>query len=257
MLKAPGLIRRGVSIRANLRQAEGGGMGRIVKGKKSPFRGLICFVITFVFVASPVSATGSVRVDRIAEQSSEPALKCRIDYPHISGLTDENMQHKLNVAFNEKANVFRTKAKYEAKSGTVDADMGFKVTRNQDGVMSLVMKEKINAGKGEKLTQTGVTIDTVTGRRYFISDVFIDNADYVAVLSAQVKSQIERQGLDLRQVKRFKKISENADFYLTGERLVVFLKQGEYFSDECSVKEFAIPLKTLEQILKPQFIDKA
>ncbi len=184
-------------------------MGRIVSVKKRPYSGLICFVLSAVLFTSPVFAAGSVRVDRVAEQVTGENLKCETAYPHISGLNDKNMQQKLNVAFKEKADVVRTEAKYEAKSGNVNAKMDFKVMRNQDGVMSLVMKESIVAGKGEKLTQTGVTINTVTGRRYFISDLFIDNADYVSTLSAQIKSKIESSQLS---VKGFDKISENADY---------------------------------------------
>jgi hypothetical protein len=237
----------------------GGGMSRktrIVESKKGSPRGLICFALAAVFFVSPAFAAGSVRVDKVDKQVSDSTLKCRIVYPHISGLDDENRQQRLNVAFMERAKTVCTRAKYEAKSGTVNANMDFKVTHNHDGVMSLVMKESINAGSGEKFTQTGVTIDTVTGRRYLISDLFIDNADYVATLSAQVKSQIERMQPRLKQVKEFAEISDNAEFYLTDDTLVVFFRQGEYFSSECAVKEFAIPLKTLEEILKPQFIDK-
>lgn len=229
-------------------------MGRIVGCKKKPVCGFFCFAIALIFLASPVYASGSVRVDKVAAQMSDSSLNCHIVYPHISGLNDENMQQRLNVAFMEMAKIVHTKAKYEAKSGTVDADMDFNVTRNQDGVMSLVMKENINSSKGKRFAQTGVTIDTVTGRRYLISDLFIDNADYVATLSAQVKSQLERNRQSGNQVKEFNQISENADFYLTADTIVVFFKQGEYFSDECAVKEFAIPLKALKAILKPQII---
>lgn len=227
----------------------GGGMGRIIEKKMNPLCGFVCFALIFMFLASPAFAAGTVRVGRITEKESYSSVQSSIAYPNISGISDTKQQNRLNVAFMEMAKTFRTKAEYEAKSGTVNANMDYKVMRNQDGVMSLVVKESINSGRGQDVSQIGVTIDTVTGRRYLISDLFIENADYVDTISDYINSK-QRNKSDAS----FVKVSENADYYLTRDAIVLFFKQGENTNKECAVKEFAIPLKTLKGILKPQFV---
>lgn len=225
-------------------------MGRIVEGSKSPSRGLFCFVLCAAFLAGPAAAAGSVRVERISEQVSGDTLDCRIAYPHLTGITDGDGQRKLNVAFLEQANTLRTRAAYEAKSAKVRAKLDFTVTRNSGGVMSLYTKESVDSGGGEKVAQKGVTIDTVTGRRILLSDLFIGNADYVATLNAEVKSQTAKS-----PAGDFDAVGENAGYYLTAGKLVVLIGQSGNDSDGSAVKEFAIPLKTIEEILKPQFLD--
>ncbi len=228
-------------------------MGRIMLGKKKQGSIILCLSLCLIFLANPVCALGSLRVEKISSEISGSQLNYRIVYPHISGLKDTMMQQRLNVAFMEKAKAAECEAKYEAKSAAVNGNVDFEVRRNQNGVMSLVMKKNINAGFGNRAEQTGVTIDTVTGSRYLIADLFVNNADYVATLSAQVKEQI-RRGLNYKKLREFEQISENSDYYLTDKSLVVYFKQGEYFTAECGIKEFVIPLKSLDGILKPQFI---
>lgn len=227
-------------------------MGGITNLKKSPLHGFFCFLLAAILAIIPVSAAGGVRVEMVSENLSEPSLNCRIAYPHIEGMNNRDRQERLNVFMREKAKAVETKAQYGAKFGSVAAEMNFKLTRNSGGIMSLIVKDKMVSGKTESFSQTGLTVDTVTGRRYLLCDLFVDNADYVEVLSEQVRAQIEKQGLDRKQVREFKRISENEDFYLTPDSVVLFFEQGEYFSSDCAVKEFAIPLKSLTGILKPE-----
>jgi hypothetical protein len=229
-------------------------MGRIVIDKKKSGSLILCLSICFTFLVSPVYALGSLRVEKITSVINEPQLKYHIVYPRISGLKDNDMQNRLNVAFMENADTARTQAEYDAKSAAVNGSIDFEVKRNRSGIMSLVLKESKNVGSSAEKGQIGITIDTVTGNRYLLSDLFTENADYVATLSAQVKAQICRDKLYPQQVKEFKEIGENASYYLTDKTLVVFFRQGEYFTNECGVKEFAVPLKSLDGILKPQFI---
>lgn len=206
---------------------------------------------------TPASALRSLRVEKISTQQTRPALECRIDYPYISGIVRCKNQQQLNVGFAEQAKIFLAKADYAAKNGSVKAVMNYRVTRNQDGVLSLVTKRSITATSGSQGTlqqeAASVTVDTVSGQRLFLSDLFIQNADYVATLSGQIQQKILQSRMKDKSVRKFDKISENQSYYLTGDALVIFFKQGQYFTDDCAVPEFAIPLKSLEGILKPQY----
>lgn len=229
-------------------------MDRKVIDLRKPYNIVLCFMLSIIFLANTVNAAGSVRIEKISTDVNLPQIKYHVAYPRISGLKDENAQHKLNVAFMENAVIARTKAEYEAKSTTVNGGVDYGVKLNQDGIMSLVTKISTSYSGSTLSEQTSVTINTVTGRRYLISDLFVDNADYVATLSDQIKAQIKAQ--KLKEVTEFKKISEDADYYLTADSIVIYFKQGQYFSASDGIKEFKIPLKTLDGILRPQFIIK-
>lgn len=224
-------------------------MGRVSDNSKNPVIGFFCFAVALILMTGSATAAGSVRVDKVSEQMTDSNLTYNITYPHISGICNESMQQRLNVAFKERAQIIHTKAKYESRSGTVNADMSFDVKRNQDGVMSLVLKEKINSVKGERLDMTGVTVDTVTGQRYRLCDIFIDNADFSKVLTDLVMARESKNG----QEPSFYKISGHEDFYLTTDSLVLLIRQGDFCTDKCSVQEFTIPLKDIDKMLKPQF----
>lgn len=227
-------------------------MGEITKHAGKCLKTFFCLVFAFSLSAAPVSASGSLRFSEVSDSVDGPALKCRASYPHIDGMCNTAVQERFNVLMMERAKAMELRAQYNAKFGNVAADMSYNVTRNNNSVASLVLRDKIGTGKGESCSQMGFTLDTVTGQRYFLSDIFIDNADYVETLSEQIKAQIKSKGLYRKQIREFKRISQNQDYYLTQDSLVLFFEQGEYFSSDCAVREFAIPLKTLAGILKPK-----
>lgn len=222
----------------------GGGMGNKTLVKKNPLYGFFSFALAAVIFTIPASASGSVRINAVTERVSEQNLDCSVKYPQLYGIKNTDAQEKLNVGFLEMAKVVRTEAIYGAKSGAVKASMDFTVTRNDGGILSLVVNKNITSPSGRNPDKIGVTVDTVTGRRYLLSDLFIENADYVATLSDAISSQ------------SILRISTNQGFYLIDDKLVVIVGQGKISDNDYTVKEFAIPLKQIKEILKPQFTDK-
>lgn len=231
-------------------------MGNKTLVKKNPINGFFSFALAAVILTIPASASGSVRINAVTEQVSEQNLDCRVKYPQLSGVKNTEAQEKLNVGFLEMAKGVRTEAVYGAKSGAVKANMDFTVTRNDGGIMSLVVNKNITSPSGRNPDKIGVTVDTVTGRRYLLSDLFISNADYVATLSDSVRSLEKTGTTDSGSSQPVLSISTNQGFYLTSDKLVVIVRQGKIFDSNCTVKEFAIPLKQIKEILKPQFIEK-
>lgn len=231
-------------------------MGNKTLGKKNPLYGFFSFALAALILTVPASASGSVRINAVTEKISEQNLDCQVKYPQLSGLKNTDAQEKLNVGFLEMAKGVKTEAIYNAKSGAVKASMDFTVTRNEGGIMSLVVNKDITSTSGRNPDKIGVTVDTVTGRRYLLNDLFIDNADYVATLSDAVRSLEKTGTTDSGSSQPVLSISNNACFYLTSDKLVVVVRQGKISDSDCTVKEFAIPLKQIKEILKPQFSEK-
>lgn len=217
------------------------------------FGRLLLFAVFFLFLIPPAGAQGSLRVDRVAEDQKDPNWSFRMAYPRISGMANEEMQHRLNVEFMERAEAARARAVYASRGAAVTGSADFEVKRNQGGILSLVQKETVGSGAGAVRTAAGVTLDTVTGRRFLLCDLFDGDADYAATLDGLVKQRMAREGTQPGQ-RPFGPVRANGSFYLAADRLVLLFPQGGASSNAAGVKEFAIPLATLDGILKPQFI---
>ena len=218
----------------------------------------VTFTLTCLMLTQPVGAAGSLRVEKVTSELNEPQLQFSSSYPHISGLKDSAAQQRFNVIVRERAEKSQKTAQFAAKTlkdstARVTGGFNFAVKRNGGGVLSMVLNEQLTVGGGKGMvTQTGVSINTVSGKAYRLGGLFEDNVDYVGVLSSEIKKQIRARGLESKQLTVVKKIKSNEGFYLTSDALVIFFNQYEYFPYECGIQEFTIPLQSLNGILKPQ-----
>jgi len=232
-------------------QSGGGGM------KKKIY--VLFFLIFTLFLVQTVSASSALRVQSITDEINEPQLKFKSIRPYIQGLYDENKRQKINVQFKEKSETTQRTAQYAAKllagtSAAVDASFDYTVRRNQDGILSIVINERITAGSEKGMNvQSAMIIDTISGKFYKLQDFFKPKADYTATISDEIKRQMKQKGLDKKLLTEFKQIKHDEDFYITDNKLVIFFQQYEYLPYECGITEFEIPLKSLDGILKPEY----
>lgn len=229
--------------------------------RKNSITGFFCFALVITLLTLSASAAGSVRVNKISEKYSEGNYNCSIEYPYLSGLYDLKRQELINTGFTEKAKNLRAQAEYQSRSGAVQADMSYKVTRNQGGMMSLVTTSTVNSTNLKKQTKDGLTVNTVSGKEFYLEDLFIKNADYIKVLSERVKPLNESNNVSKTALMRTTiKIGENQEFYLTDDKLVLIINEDSTSSNESNVdsttKEYAVPLIDLLDILNEQLTDK-
>jgi hypothetical protein len=229
----------------------GGGMKKII--------GILPFLLITIFLVQSVSASSTLRVQSKSNEINEPQLKFKSNYPYIQGLHDEKKQQKLNVRLKEKAETTQRTAQYASKmlDGTktaVDASFDYSVKRNDNGILSIVMNERINAGNQKGMNvQSAMNIDTISGKFYKLQDFFSEKADYTATISDEIKRQMKQKGLDKKLLSDFKQIKSDEDFYITDSKIIIFFQQYEYFPYECGITEFEIPLRSLDGILKPEY----
>lgn len=217
------------------------------------------FLTAAVLFIVPAGAAGSLRVQEMKNSVSSDQLKYECSFPRLSGLNDDMTEQKLNVRFKEMAVTSQKTAEFAARklSGTgavVNGNYHYLVKRNENGILSLCFVDTLQAGGANSMTiETAVSIDTVSGKVYKLSDLFLEKADYIGMISAEVKKQMKQKNLEKDMLSDFKEIKRNQDFYLTNDALVVFFQQYEYFPHSYGIQEFAIPLKSLDGILKPDY----
>lgn len=215
------------------------------------------FLLLAVCLVQPVSAAGSLKVDSVKKDLNEKNFSYQCTYPRLNGVQDNRIQQRINVIFKEQAESAMSLAQYASKrvegGAPVKGQYSYEVKRNTGGLLSLVCREKLSAGgTAEKVAQSGATFNTVSGKTYRLHELFADHADYVGVISDEIGRQIAAKGLVAKQTAEFKKIRVNQPYYLTDTALVVFFGQNELFRTDCGVVEFAIPLSSLEGIVKSE-----
>lgn len=176
-----------------------------------------------------------------------PGVQLQCAYPRISGIGNAQNQQKLNSSLREQALCAQKQAEYAAKTAPVQGSFGYKVTRNESGMFSLVSTRILTQSGKTSTVCKGLTVDTANGKSYALRDLFVDHADYVGVLSEQVRAQIREKGL--KQRGSFKQIGAEQDFYLTKTELVLLFPQGTSFHEEYGVQTFNISLQSLDGTL--------
>jgi hypothetical protein len=214
--------------------------------------GIMSAIFAVVFMTTPALAAGSLHVTRMTERSEVPGLTFECAYPRLYGMGNESRQEELNVRLRELAATAKAEAELKAKkshSVPVSGKFGYEVKRDSDGILSLKLVSSLSAGKSRCET-TGITVDTVSGAEYTLSDLFRSDADYVSMLSGEVSRQIADRGLSGKLLKPFRAIDSDESYYLKSDELVIILGGG-YFSSDSYPEEFPVKLKSLEGSLKP------
>lgn len=219
--------------------------------KRLKIAALVLFSLAFTV---PVTALGHVHVETVQSPMNTPGIQYDCVYPRISGIANVQNQQKLNSSFHEQALCAQKQAVYAAKTAPVQGSFGYEVTRNEGGLFSMVTTRILTQNGKTSTARKGTTVDTANGKTYCLSDLFIDHADYVSVLSDQVQAQIRKNGLTDKQRRPFKQIGAEQDFYLTKSELVLLFSQGTSFTDDCGVQTFKISLQSLDGTLKPEFL---
>lgn len=210
-------------------------------------------VLISLALALPATALGSVHVEKVQSLENTPGIQYPCVYPRLSGIGNAENQRKLNSSFREQALSAQKRAAYAAKTAPVQGNFGYDVTRNEGGLFSVVTASTLVQSGRTFAVCKGVTCNTGSGRVYYLPDLFLDHADYVADLSEQVQAQIRKQGLTSKLRRPFKQVGAEQNFYLTKDALVLIFPQGTSFTEDCGVQTFKVSLQSLDGTLRPEF----
>lgn len=105
------------------------------------------------------------------------------------------------------------------------------------------------------------TIDLTTGERVALADLFVKDADYVSVISEEIKRQMREQMASDENVAywldeeidewNFKEITGETQFYINADnKLVISFNEGEVAPMYMGVVNFEMPAEVLSEIRK-------
>lgn len=190
-------------------------------------------------MATPKNSTAIITDEKLVDQCTD------ITYPQVSGLKNKTVQVEINELI--KAQVNKILPNDNCQTSTFGK---YEVKLNEKGLLSLVLyfyTIREHAANGLDI-QKSITVDLATGKVYELEDLFKPGSRYRMVLNEIIRQQIQEKGLTL--IKEFKGITDNQDFYLTEDALVVYFQELKYTIHADGTPEFVIPYERIEHLLR-------
>ena len=188
---------------------------------------------------------------------------------------DGETEETLPIAFSLKESTGEINADIEALTAQIIEEFEADV-KMQTGVKEVIVSHETVATPEQYFTlklshyeasADGVenvyyyTIDLTTGERITLADLFVKDADYVSVISEEIKRQMREQMASDENVAywideeidewNFKEITGETQFYVNADnKLVISFNEGEVAPMYMGVVSFEMPAEVLSEIRK-------
>ena len=131
-------------------------------------------------------------------RTGQNGIELKLSSPHISGLGDSEAEERINTLFDEYAD--KIIAQYEAdvaavagkEEGHISISSSYSVPVDSDRQLTVAIDTTIIMASSQQCT-TYYNIDKQTGELVPLSGLFKGGADYVTVISDEIKRQMRAQ----------------------------------------------------------------
>lgn len=187
----------------------------------------------------------------LGEQILSPA-DFKLKYPFIKELENKIAKDAINDSIvSLEGLLFTEHAIVKEKKDFTDVVSDYKVPLNEKGLISMLLEIYIyenHAAHG--MTYFGsITANLDTGEIYEFSDLFNPKVYYTRILSDIAIKKVKSMGVPL--IAPYKGITENQQFYLTPDSLVLYYKIYEFTPYYLGNFEIKIPYNEILNILGP------
>ncbi len=199
---------------------------------------------------------------KLADPIKNKYTTVNVVYPVVTGLENEAAQTAINKALKAHFDQYLTGMKKQVEEAGVpyskdlsyEIDGGYKVTYNQNGVISFLLTDYqfLGGAHGDDIL-TGMTFSLKDGKAVKLDDLLKSNASYrqdiKKLLQADIKKQSDLMGYSLEQFNDLSKNSSSYlnNYYLTDNGFTVFFQKYDIAPGASGTPEFNF---TFGQLLK-------
>jgi len=152
--------------------------------------------------------------------------------------------------------------------GYVGCDVAWEVLRDDEAFLSVRMTAVINAGGSGEYVRC-FTLDKTSGKVLKLKDLFLEDSDYVGVISEEILRQMTERvkngegsyfipGSIWSEKECFKKISEDQNFYINEEnQLVIVFDEYKVAPGSMGTPQFEIDEEVLAEIMAGDYLSDA
>lgn len=187
-------------------------------------------------------------------------IKVELMIPVVSGIKDQAVQEKINRDFEDKIIAFKDEIESSAKEyfeianqenlefHPYFAHVTYELPYNKDGIFSLNTTYSSYTGGAHGIAvRTSLNLDAESGKTLELKDFFKPDEDYQQRILETIRKQVEENkdyyfedALDNLQF-----LSENQQFYLKQDKLVIYFGLYEIAPYAAGMPEFEIPISVM------------
>lgn len=166
-------------------------------------------------------------------------------------LEDEDLKERINEAIiDEVLYLFKNQVMVAEKINFQEIIGFYKVTLNEKGLLSILFSLYTYTGGAHGYTAySSLTIDLNTGEIYEFEDLFNPKFYYKGFLDKIIYEKIKE--MDVPLIEEYNGITENQQFYLTPESLVIYYQVYEYTPYAYGLFKIEIPYTEIISALGP------
>ncbi|MCY9510408.1 DUF3298 and DUF4163 domain-containing protein [Paenibacillus larvae] len=174
----------------------------------------------------------------------------RVYAPAVSGLTDSNVQNKINQTIEMQTKTLMNEQGYPKQASNLEMTGSYEIKTNQRAVLSLCLRNYAYIqGHAHGLTIIrSLTANTATGRFYLLHELFKPGSEYVTKISELIRIQIKERELPL--LEPFAGIWPDQEFYISDKALVIYFQAYEITPYYVGLPMFPIPVYTLHNLIE-------
>lgn len=195
---------------------------------------------------------GSAKIVKLQEQNLHPD-NFSIKYPFIDPLNckGSGVDKVNNEIINQVSKLFKNQV---LQIGIVDFNEvigNYEVMLNKNGILSILfsMYTYVNRAAHGFTLYSSMTANVATGQIYSFSDLFNSKVYYKGFLDPIAKQYIKENNITL--INEYNGITENQQFYLTPNSLVLYYQIYEYTPYYYGLFKIEIPYDKIRNILSP------
>lgn len=186
-------------------------------------------------------------VDKIIKEKTN-FINIDVEIPQIVGLSNENKEKDINNEILNWTNswIKETKDTSESLKPTIPYELmaRYTLTNNEEILSFYIDYYQFSGGAHGITTRNAYNIDTKTGNKLMLKDLFTEGYDYKTYINSEISKEINKHPEYYFTGKEgFNGIKENQSFYIRDNNLIIHFPYYEIAPYVTGMPEFEIEMK--------------
>ena len=202
-----------------------------------------------------LASCSSVQVDTIDKSYQTETVTVDAKIPKITGLSDESFEEAVNGDYEKTINAYLTDFKKQASKTGDQSTFAVTTTEhyNSGGIFSAVTQVDSFASQTHKNSfRITKNIDTKKCVELSLSDLFSGD-EYIDMMNARLSDAVSENSERYQGLWEKPRLTENQDFYIEPDRLVVYYLPYKLSYYERGFVEIPLSLSDMSGYLKEEY----
>lgn len=188
------------------------------------------------------------------KQDYLPTPLTNLSYPIISGMGDNLVQNQINdLIYNEMVAPYEDFVRFNGPDDTTYVDTSYTVTKEKQLLLidQYLYMYYLGGAHGNNFRNT-IYIDTGTGVKYELKDLFNANPSVWSYLSHTISGQMQEKMYEMGYWDESLTVGPDAFFALNKDGIVIYYGEGDIAAYAAGMQEFFVPFSELTEYINTQ-----